>query len=387
MGSALAVYHYVMDRRAVGPLCCKTANAVGPLCCKTANAVRPSQSDCKTANAVGIQTREVTVIVPNMFPAFFNWMPGAAQILIYEKEPQRCNSVIAEADLFICTDFNDPKRIGPVGEKMLANNAPKILIDHHIQVQRDNVPSTKEESIWAEVHSHPEASSACEIVYRLITADDRYAVGPSQSDCKTAYAVGPQAEPAVGVLSEAIATCIYTGLMTDTGNFSFNSTNAELYDIIASLIRAGVKKDEIYNAVFNQYSTDRVRLTGYALYRKMRIYPEHHLSLITLSADEMERYHYQPGDTEGLVNMPLQIADVYYSVYMREERPKPGTPKPRIRVSFRSQGDRPVNIWASEVFHGGGHMNASGGEMFGTLEQAVKVFEQTYAKYLKIENI
>ena len=116
MGSALAVYHYVTDRWAVGPLCCKTANAVGP-----------SQSDCKTANAVGVQTREVRVIVPNMFPAFFNWMPGAAQILIYEKEPQRCNSVIAEADLFICTDFNDPKRIGPVGEKMLANNAPKIL--------------------------------------------------------------------------------------------------------------------------------------------------------------------------------------------------------------------------------------------------------------------
>jgi phosphoesterase RecJ-like protein len=248
---------------------------------------------------------------------------------------------------------------------MLANNAPKILIDHHVQVPRDNVPSTKEESIWAEVHSHPEASSACEIVYRLITAISHQ---PSE-------------------VSLEIATCIYTGLMTDTGNFSFNSTSAELYETIACLIRAGVKKDEIYNAVFNQYSTDRVRLTGYALYRKMRIFPEHHLALITLSADELERYHYQPGDTEGLVNMPLQIADVYYSVYMREERPKPGTPKPRIRVSFRSQGDRPVNIWASEVFHGGGHMNASGGEMFGTLEQAVKVFEQTYAKYLKIENI
>ncbi|MGN0227204.1 MAG: bifunctional oligoribonuclease/PAP phosphatase NrnA [Paludibacteraceae bacterium] len=376
MGSALAVYHYVTDRWAVGPLCCKTANAVGV------------QSTDRVADR--IQTREVRVIVPNMFPAFFNWMPGAAQILIYEKEPQRCNSVIAEADLFICTDFNDPKRIGPVGEKMLANNAPKILIDHHLmdrcadraQTANADRPASPD-GLWAEVHSHPEASSACEIVYRLITADDRYAVGPSPSDCKTAYAVGPQAEPAVGVLSEAIATCIYTGLMTDTGNFSFNSTNAELYDIIASLIRAGVKKDEIYNAVFNQYSTDRVRLTGYALYRKMRIYPEHHLSLITLSADEMERYHYQPGDTEGLVNMPLQIADVYYSVYMREERPKPGTPKPRIRISFRSQGDRPVNIWASEVFHGGGHMNASGGEMFGTLEQAVRLFEETYGKYIR----
>ena len=293
---------------------------------------------------------KATVIVPNAFPAFFNWMPGSAQILIYEKEAQRCDALIAAADLFICTDFNDPKRIGPMGEKMLANPCPKILIDHHLN------PT----DFADEVHSHPEASSSCEIVYQLI--NDANGDAP---------------------LNDAIATCIYTGLMTDTGNFSYNSTRAELYDIIAALLRAGVKKDEIYNAVFNQYSTDRVRLTGYALYRKMRIYPEAHLALITLTADELDRYHYQQGDTEGLVNMPLQIADVFYSVYMREERPKPGTPKPRIRISFRSQGDRPVNIWASEIFHGGGHANASGGELFGTIDQAVALFEQSYKKYIK----
>ena len=171
--------------------------------------------------------------------------------------------------------------------------------------------------------------------------------------------------------------------MTDTGNFSYNSTNPELYDMIAALLRAGAKKDEIYDAVFNQYSTDRVRLTGYALYRKMRIYPEYHLALITLSADELDLFHYKPGDCEGLVNMPLQIADVYYSVCMREERAKPGTPKSRIRISFRSQGDRPVNIWAGEVFHGGGHLNASGGEVFGSIAYAVKLFEQSYPKYIK----
>ena len=291
--------------------------------------------------------QSVTVIVPNAFPAFYNWMPSAADILIYEKEAARCNKIITEADLFICTDFNDPKRIGPMGEKMLANPCAKILIDHHLNpVDFAN-----------EVHSHPGACSSCEIVYKLLVA-------------------------ANAQLSTDLATCIYTGLMTDTGNFSFNSTNCELYEIIAELVRAGIQKDEIYNAVFNQYSVDRVRLTGYALYRKMRIYPEHHLSLITLSADELDRYHYQPGDTEGLVNMPLQISDVYYSVFMREERPKPGTPKPRIRISFRSQGDRPVNVWANEIFHGGGHANASGGELFGSLDQAVRIFEQSFPKYL-----
>ena len=173
--------------------------------------------------------------------------------------------------------------------------------------------------------------------------------------------------------------------MTDTGNFSFNSTYPEVYEIIADLVRAGVEKDKIYNLIFNQYSADRVRLMGYALYRKMRIYPEHHVAVITLSADELDRYHYQVGDTEGLVNMPLQIADVYYSVFMREERAKPGTPNSRIRISFRSQGDRPVNVFAHEVFRGGGHPNASGGEVYGTIEQALRRFHSTYRKYLKTE--
>lgn len=295
--------------------------------------------------------RTVDVIVPNAFPAFYNWMPGADQIKIYEKDANACNDLITNADLFICTDYNDPKRIGALGETIMASHAPKILIDHHLN------PTEFADIVF----SYPEATSASEIVYRFIKANGER-------------------------LEAKGATCIYTGLMTDTGNFSFNSTSCELYEIIAELIRAGVQKDEIYNAVYNQYSTDRVRLTGYALYRKMRIYPEYHLSLITLSADELDQYHYQVGDTEGLVNMPLQISDVYYSVYMREERPKPGTPKPRIRISFRSQGNRPVNIWASEVFHGGGHMNASGGELFCSLQQAVQLFEKTMAEYIKVES-
>ena len=308
--------------------------------------------------------QSVHVVVPNAFPAFFNWMPGADAIRIYEKDAEACNALIAAADLFICTDFNDPKRIGPMGEKMLANPCPKILIDHHLNPV----------DFADEVHSHPKACSSCEIVYKLLFAKERI------NEPEAQYTCAPSAQ-----LTEAIATCLYTGLMTDTGNFSFNSTNCELYEIIADLVRAGIKKDDIYNAVFNQYSADRVRLTGYALYKKMRIYPEYHLALITLSADELERYHYQVGDTEGLVNMPLQISDVYYSVFMREERAKPGTPKNRIRLSFRSQGDRPVNIWAHEVFHGGGHANASGGEMFGSLGQAVRIFEQSFPKYLPKE--
>ena len=289
MGSALALYHWIQ-------ICQSEGRSVSETVCA------PSAQ------------RSVAVIVPNAFPAFYSWMPGAELIKIYEKEPDACSALIAAADLFICTDFNDPKRINPAGEKMMANPAPKILIDHHLKGTMDN-------GQWTKDYSDPSASSACEIVYRLMMA--------------------------------------------------------------AALLRAGIDKDAIHHAVFDQYSTDRVRLTGYALYRKMRIYPEHHIALITLSADELDQYHYQQGDCEGLVNIPLQIADVCYSVLMREERPKPGTPKPRIRISFRSQGEHPVNIWANEVFHGGGHMNASGGEIFGSLAQAVQLFEKTYKTYIK----
>ena len=204
--------------------------------------------------------------------------------------------------------------------------------------------------------SYPEASSASELVYRFLTLLNI-------------------------PLSAQAASCIYTGMMTDTGNFSFNSTRAELYEIVAELVRVGAQKDAIYNAIYNQHTENRMRLWGYALYRKMRIYPEYHAALITLDADELDRYHHQTGDTEGLVNQPLQIADVYYSVFIREERAKPGTPHSRIRLSFRSQGNRPVNIFANEIFHGGGHANAAGGELFGTVGQAVRLFERNMGRY------
>ena len=300
---------------------------------------------------------EARVIVPNEFPSFYNWMPGAQEVMVYEKNREACDAVIAEADLIICTDFNDPKRIGPAGEKLMAQSCPKILIDHH--------PFPVDFADLA--FSDPSASSASEIVYRIL---------------KEHRPASPDRVQNTDLISTDVATCLYTGIMTDTGNFSFNSTRAELYEIVADLVRAGAQKDAIYNAIYNQHTENRMRLWGYALYRKMRVFPEFHAALITLDADELDRYHHQVGDTEGLVNMPLQIADVYYSVFIREERAKPGTPLSRIRLSFRSQGDRPVNIFANEIFHGGGHANAAGGELFGTVGQAVRLFERNMAKYL-----
>lgn len=300
--------------------------------------------------------KQAQVIVPNAFPDFLAWMPGANNVLVYDAHAAQANTFLDGADLVICTDFNDPKRIGALGDKMLLLACPKVLIDHHLY------PADFADAMV----SIPEASSTCELVYGLL----------STANCQ---------------LSTDIATCLYTGLMTDTGNFSYNSNRPQIYGMIAQLIAAGADKDAIYNAVFNQYSVDRVKLVGYCLYQKMRVFPEHHTALIYLSRKELYRFNFQKGDAEGIVNMPLQSKDIHYSVFMREDKSTPdemaknGEIKTKIKLSFRSQGNRPVNVFAQEIFAGGGHANAAGGEFYGPLPEAVQLFLDNYTKYFKTE--
>ena len=291
------------------------------------------------------------VIVPNAFPGFLAWMPGADTILLYDTQTQQADACLEAAELVICTDFNAPKRLGALGDKLLTLACPKVMIDHHLYP----------ENFVEAMLSVPEASSTCELVYELVK--DR--------------------------LDLNIAQCLYTGLMTDTGNFSYNSNRPQIYSIVAELIGLGVDKDVIYNAVFNQYSVDRIKLVGYCLYQKMRVFPEHHAALIYLNKKELYRFNFQKGDAEGVVNIPLQSKDIYYSVFMREDKTTPdekeknGGVKTKIKLSFRSQGERPVNVFASEVFNGGGHANAAGGEYYGSLQEAVQLFLDNYTEYFK----
>jgi phosphoesterase RecJ-like protein len=240
---------------------------------------------------------------------------------------------------------------------MLEMDCPKVLIDHHLN------PTDFADFIV----SVPEASSTCELVWEVI--GDRLEVKGERLEARD------------------IATCVYTGLMTDTGNFSYNSNRPQIYPMIAQLIEAGVDKDAIYNAVFNQYSVDRMKMVGYCLYQKMRVFPENHAALIYLNRKELYRFNFQKGDAEGIVNMPMQSKDIHYSVFMREDKATPdemaknGGIKTKIKLSFRSQGDRPVNVFASEVFNGGGHANAAGGEYYGPLAEAVQLFLDNYQKY------
>ena len=300
--------------------------------------------------------KSAQVIVPNAFPDFLAWMPGADAVLQYDTQREQANGYIDKADLVICTDFNDPKRIGALGDRMLDMTCPKVLIDHHLY------PANFADFTV----SVPEASSTCELVWEVI---------------------GDEAIRRLSDKAKDIAKCIYTGLMTDTGNFSYNSNRPQIYPIIAQLIEVGVDKDAIYNAVFNQYSVDRMKLVGYCLYQKMRVFPENHAALIYLGRKELYRFNFQKGDAEGIVNMPMQSKDIHYSVFMREDKATPdemaknGGIKTKIKLSFRSQGDRPVNVFASEVFNGGGHANAAGGEYYGPLAEAVQLFLDNYQKY------
>ncbi|MCQ2341512.1 MAG: bifunctional oligoribonuclease/PAP phosphatase NrnA [Paludibacteraceae bacterium] len=289
--------------------------------------------------------KNAIVIVPNEFPNFLAWMPGAKEDLVYEKQTAEADTALSNADLLIITDFQEPKRAGDaLGAKIVevGQTKPIIMIDHHLY------PSD-----MADVTiSYPECASASELVYRSI--------------CQ------------MGIMDMSsnlnFATCIYTGMMTDTGNFQYNSNHPEMYEIVAQLLRAGVDKDACYNQVFNQFHAGRMRLVGYCLYRKMRLFHQHHVALITLSSKELKQFNFTSGDAEGIVNMPLQIKNIHYSVFMREDVDK-------IKLSFRSQGDRPINTFAHDIYNGGGHKNAAGGEYYGPLTEAVKLFLTNYEQY------
>ena len=307
------------------------------------------------------QGKHVSVIVPNSFPDFLAWLPKANEDIIYENQRAEADNLLEQADLVICTDFNDPKRIGSLGDKLLTLSCKKMMIDHHLHPA--DFPNL--------TISYQSSPSTCELVYRLITC--LIALSPHRLNVST-----------------EIATCIYTGMMTDTGNFSFNSNYPEMYQIVGELVALGVNKDEIYNRVFNSYSADRMRLMGYCLYQKMKIFPEHHTALIYLSRKELYRFNFQSGDAEGIVNLPLQIKDIHYSCFMREDKVNPtevalaGGSKTKIKISLRSQGNRPVNIFAKEIFGGGGHANASGGEYYGPLPEAVQLFIDNYQQYFNL---
>ena len=289
------------------------------------------------------QDKTVHVIVPNAFPDFLKWMPGAKEVIQYNRYKDFADKLIMEADVSCCLDFNVLSRIDEMEEIVRVSPGRKMIVDHHLY------PG----DFARIVISHPQISSTSELVFRLICQLGNF------SD-----------------ITKEAAECIYTGMMTDTGGFTYNSNDREIYLIIGELLSKGIDKDEIYRKVFNTHSEGRLRLMGYVLYEKMQVFPQFNAALITLTREEQKKFEYKKGDTEGFVNMPLSMKGICFSVFLRED-----TEKDMIKVSLRSVGTFPCNEVAAEFFGGGGHLNASGGEFYGPIEDAIALFKQALVKY------
>jgi phosphoesterase RecJ-like protein len=295
------------------------------------------------AEFMRLRGKDVTMIVPDQYPDFLKWLPNTDKIVRYDKHTDKCDMLFKIADLVFCLDFNTPSRVDEMQHALVNSPAKKVLIDHHL---KPDVPADL-------VVSQPEASSTCELVFRIV------------------WQMGAFAD-----LGKPFAVPVYCGMMTDTGGFTFNSNRPEIFQIISELLTKHIDKDRIYRNVFHNYSENRLRLTGYVLYEKLVYMPEYHAAYYSLTRDELKRFNYIKGDTEGLVNMPQQIKDLKLSISLRED-----TEKDVVWVSLRSVDDFPCNQMAGEFFNGGGHLNASGGKIEGTIEEAIEITKKAIIAY------
>lgn len=291
------------------------------------------------------QGKEPNIIVPDAYPDFLQWLPGSERIIRYDKHAaDKADEMLQKADLIFCLDFNGTNRVDEMKDALEQATASKIMIDHHLDPCMDTVLTV----------SHPQMSSTSELVFRLI------------------WQLGGFEE-----MSLKCAVCIYCGMMTDTGGFTYNSNQPEIFFIVSQLLTKGIDKDKIYRNVFNNFSPWAIRLRGYLMSQKLNIFNDLHASYFTISRRDMRDFHFMKGDAEGLVNEPLKIKGMLLSVSLREDDRRDNT----IWVSLRSVDDFPCNLVASEFFNGGGHLNASGGRLNCALDEAERVVRRAFAHY------
>ena len=278
--------------------------------------------------------RNVSLLAPNNLQEFLKWMDGAAQINIFIRERNKCRMLIENADLIIMLDFNQSDRLGEAEEFVLSSRAKKVIIDHHLNP----------ENFADLVISDPSKCSTSELIHELV--------------CEINGA---------NFMNRSYAEALYVGIITDTGNFEHGSYSARTFRIVADLLDTGILKEKIINLIYNNFSSDRIRLQGFALNQRMVVIPEFKSAYIYLSKDDLKSYNHVKGDTEGFVNMPLSIKGIHFSALFIEK-------DNFIKLSFRSKGKFPSNEFASQYFSGGGHLNASGGEYTDTLENTIAYF-------------
>ncbi len=285
-------------------------------------------------------------LVPNRYPYFLEWMEGIADVVVYKENGDAAEKIVSEADLIFCMDFNRIDRLEALSEAITANEtAKRILIDHHLDPPKD----------FDLDFSDPGSCSTSYVTYRII-----------------------ENIAGLNAIDKAAAEGLYVGIMTDTGNFSFSSLTPDLFRAVAVLVDRGVNVPEVNAAVYNSYVEGRVRLLGYVLMNKMKLIHDGTAAYISLKENELRRFDFQVGDSEGFVNYPLTIIGVKMSAMFLQTRRF-------IRISLRSRGGVDVSEFAAKYFDGGGHKNAAGGKSFESMEKTVKKYEKAVEEFLREE--
>lgn len=273
--------------------------------------------------------KQVTVVMPDAFPMFLQWLPGADAVKRFDKKPDDVQQAFNKADTVFCLDFNTTSRTEDLQPVIDSCKATLVIIDHHLYPQVNA----------SLVISRPELSSTCEIIFSIIWQLGGY-----------------------DKISQAAAQCLYCGMMTDTGGFTYNSTRPEIFFIISQLLAKGIDKDLIYNKVFHNYTEDCLRLRSYIIFKKLNVIKQLHASYYSVTRADMTKFHFQKGDLEGLVNDPLKMKGHKLSIAFREDTEVDG----RILVSLRSSCGFHCQKMATEFFNGGGHADAAGGKLLNS---------------------
>ena len=288
--------------------------------------------------------KEPTIVVPDQYPDYLHWMPNTEKIVRYDKHQEQCDLLLKIADLVFCLDFNTVSRVDQMQKSLSLSPAKKVLVDHHLNPDVDTVLTI----------SHPDMSSTSELVFRLV-----WQLGGFDQ------------------LGKHFAVPVYCGMMTDTGGFTFNSNDPNIFYIISQLLTKGINKDRIYRNVYHNFSENRLRLTGFVMLERLVVDTERHASFYALRRTDLKRFQFVKGDAEGLVNMPLQIKGLKLSISLREDTERDNL----VWVSLRSVDDFPCNKMAEDFFNGGGHLNASGGRLNCTIDEAVRIAQQAILHY------
>ncbi|MCB7479760.1 DHH family phosphoesterase [Christiangramia sediminis] len=285
---------------------------------------------------------KATVIAPNDYPHFLKWLPGNEDVIVYEAEKEKADQLISEAEIVFTLDFNNLSRCGAMQDSLLASDALFVMIDHH-----------QEPSDYAHyTYSDSKMSSTCEMVYKFI------------NKLRANKKITPE-----------IATCLYTGIMTDTGSFRFSSTSSDTHRAIADLIDKGAENALIHNNIHDTNSENKLQLLGTAL-QNLKVNKELRTAYISLSQEELDRHNFQKGDTEGFVNYGLSLDGIIFAVIFIEKENED-----LVKMSFRSKGDFDVNKFARAHFEGGGHINAAGGKSDISLNDTIVKFNKILPQY------